>query len=40
VIATHLDLDHAGGLGDFPRAEANHVQIFCSHDPIELAHFS
>ena len=33
IIATHLDLDHAGGLGDFPEAE---VHVFAPEHAIAM----
>lgn len=32
IVTTHLDLDHAGGLGDFPQAE-----VFLMQDELEAA---
>jgi phosphoribosyl 1,2-cyclic phosphodiesterase len=47
-VLTHLDIDHSGGLPDFPQAQVHlwarelarshgdDVTLICSHDPVEL----
>lgn len=39
IVPTLLDVDHAGGLGDFPDAQVHvfRADLFSAHDPREFA---